>query len=233
MPSLPEEPLILINSLSKDYQMGGNKIAALRDVNLCVGRGELVVISGPSGSGKTTLLNITGGLDRPTSGRVVVCSEDLGKLDEAGLTDFRRANVGFVFQSYNLISTFTVEENIRFPLELSSWQEVAIGDRVANLLKLVGLSQRAHHLPSQLSSGEQQRVAFARALAKDPQLLLVDEPTANLDERTGMDVVKLIKGLKEEEKTIIAATHDRRLVRLANEVVRILEGRVVEPRGRP
>lgn len=168
---------VVASLICKTYQTGDINVEVLKDVNLNVGKGEFTVISGPSGSGKTTLLNIIGGIDKPTSGKIVVFEEDLSVKDEDFLANFRCHNVGFVFQSYNLVSTLTVVENIAFPMEWVQKPENHIAKRVEELLEIVGLQHRAEHFPFQLSGGEQQRVAFARALANDPPLLLVNEPT--------------------------------------------------------
>jgi putative ABC transport system ATP-binding protein len=218
---------VLASSLCKEYRIGGLVIKALRDLDLEVTGGEFVSIYGSSGAGKTTLLNIIGGLDAPTSGKIVVFEHDLAAFDENFLATFRSAHVGFVFQSYNLISTLTASENVAFPLELAGWAEEHVGKRGEELLKLVGLSHRANHFPAQLSGGEQQRVAFARALANDPPLFLVDEPTGNLDLETGMEIVRILKTLKEKGKTVIVATHDERIMQLADRTLRLKDGRIV------
>jgi len=221
------EKVVLASSLCKEYQIGDFVIEALRDLNLEVAKGEFVSIYGSSGAGKTTLLNIVGGLDEPTSGKIVVFGHDLAAYDENFLATFRSAYVGFVFQSYNLISTLTAFENVAFPLELAGWAEKCIGGRAEELLKLVGLSHRSNHFPAQLSGGEQQRTAFARALANDPPLILVDEPTGNLDLETGLEIVQILEELKGRGKTIIVATHDRRIMQLADFTVHLKDGRIV------
>jgi len=217
---------VLASLLCKTYQMGGVKIEALKDVNLKVENGEFMVINGPSGSGKTTLLNIISGIDKPTSGKIIVFGEDLSVKDEDFLANFRCHNVGFVFQSYNLISTLTVAENIAFPMEWIQKPENQIKKRVEELLEIVGLHHRADHFPFQLSGGEQQRVAFARALANNPPLLLVDEPTGNLDTKTGLKIVQILQKLKDE-KTIIAATHDKQIFQLADQKLHLEDGKLV------
>jgi putative ABC transport system ATP-binding protein len=203
------------------------KVQALNDVNLEVGQGEFTVVGGPSGSGKTTLLNIIGGIDKPTSGKILVFEEDLVVKDEDFLADFRCNKIGFVFQFYNLVSTLTVGENIAFPMEWLRKPENHVKNRVEELLQVVGLLQRAEHFPSQLSGGEQQRVAFARALANDPPLLLVDEPTGNLDQKTSARIVQILKTLKDEGKTIIVATHDERICNLAEQELWLEDGKLM------
>jgi len=218
--------VVLASSLCKIYEIGDVKVEALKDVHLKVGKGEFTAISGPSGSGKTTLLNIIGGIDKPTSGRIVVFGDDLGVKDEDFLASFRCHKVGFVFQSYNLVSTLTVAENIAFPIEWARKPEDHIKKRVEELLEVVGLKHRTEHFPFQLSGGEQQRVAFARALANDPPLLLVDEPTGNLDTKTRLKIVEILQKLKDEGKTIIVATHDEQIIELGDQKMYLEDGKL-------
>ena len=222
------EKVVLASSLCKEYRIGDLVIEALRDLNLEVAKGEFVSAYGASGAGKTTLLNIIGGLDEPTSGKIVVFGHDLKAYDENFLATFRSAYVGFVFQSYNLISTLTASENVAFPLELAGWSGESVEKRAEELLKLVGLSHRTNHFPAQMSGGEQQRAAFARALANDPPLILVDEPTGNLDLETGLEIVRMLEKLKGRGKTIIVATHDRRIMQLADCILHLKDGRIVD-----
>ena len=222
------EPVVQAVSLCKEYQVGDVTVQALKDVNIEVLRNEFVCLEGPSGSGKTTLLSIVGGLDVPTSGEITVFGTDLTSCDEDYLAVFRCVYVGFVFQSYNLISTLTTLENIAFPIELAGFKDERINERPAKLLEMVGLSHRANNFPSQLSGGEQQRVAFARALANNPPLILIDEPTANLDTKTANEVITLLKKLKQEGKTIIAATHDEKIQKLADRMPKLSDGSLVE-----
>lgn len=216
------------SSVSKVYEAGELKIEALKDVSLTVEKGEFVTLVGSSGAGKTTLLNIIGGIDRSTSGKIVVFGQDLTVADEDALGDFRSRNVGFVFQSYNLVSTLTVSENIAFPMEWTRKPNDHIERRVEELLKIVNLEHRSDHFPSQLSGGEQQRVAFARALANKPPLLLVDEPTGNLDVKTGLMVVEILEKLKGNGKTLIVATHDDRIIQLADKNLHLEDGELVD-----
>ena len=222
-----KERAVFASSLCKEYRIGDLVIEALKDLDLEVKKGEFVSIYGPSGAGKTTLLNLIGGLDNPTSGKIVVFGHDLNTYDEDFLATFRSTNVGFVFQSYNLISTLTALENVAFPTELAGWSGERGQKRAKGLLKLVGLLHRADHLPAQLSGGEQQRVAFARALANNPPLILVDEPTGNLDTETGLEIVRILEKLKAKGKTIIATTHDERIMGLANRTLHMRNGRIV------
>jgi putative ABC transport system ATP-binding protein len=215
------------SGLSKTYEIGDVRVEALQDVNLEVEKGEFTVLSGPSGAGKTTLLNIIGGIDKPTGGKIIVFGEDLGAKNEDFLASFRCNKVGFVFQSYNLVSTLTLAENIAFPMEWARKPENHVKERVAELLDTVGLENRTDHFPFQLSGGEQQRVAFARALANDPPLLLVDEPTGNLDTKTSMKIIQMLQRLKGDGKTIIVATHDEQITRLADRKLCLEDGKLV------
>ena len=219
--------MVNAQALEKTYELGTSKISVLKDINLEIPRAKFVVICGPSGSGKTTLLNIIGGIDRPTKGKIIVAEKDLTVQDEDFLSDFRCNNVGFVFQAYNLVSTLTVAENIAFPMEWTQTPEKEVEKRVEELLKTVGLEHRANHFPSQLSGGEQQRVAFARALANDPELILADEPTGNLDVKNAQKIIQVLKFLKSQGKTIIVSTHDFLIRELADQVFCLDEGKLV------
>jgi len=219
--------VISASLLTKTYQISDVNIEALKDINLEVEKGKFVAISGPSGAGKTTLLNIIGGIDKPTTGKIIVFKHDLTVEDEDFLADFRCNNVGFVFQSYNLVSTLTVAENIAFPMEWARKPDDHIKSRVRELLKTVNLEHRTEHFPFQLSGGEQQRVAFARALANDPPLLLVDEPTGNLDTKTGLKIAQLLQKLKNARKTIIVATHDERIIQITDKKIYLEDGKLV------
>ena len=221
------ETVVSASSLRKIYEANGIKVEVLKDVDFEVKKGEFTVIGGPSGSGKTTLLNIVGGIDKPTSGKIVVFSEDLAARNEDFLASFRCNNIGFVFQSYNLVSTLTVGENIAFPMEWARKNEDHVRERVKELLDLVDLMHRAEHFPFQLSGGEQQRVAFARALANDPPLLLIDEPTGNLDTRTGARIIQILTTLKGDGKTIIVATHDEHISELGHQKLILEDGRLM------
>jgi putative ABC transport system ATP-binding protein len=223
---MANEKAVVMSSLRKEYSISGTVVEALKGVDLTVLVGEFIVVRGPSGAGKTTLLNIIGGLDKPSSGEISVLGHDLVKYDEYFLAAFRCTNIGYIFQSYNLISTLTTKENLAFPMHLAGWDEDRIEQKSEELLKLVGLTGRANHFPSQLSGGEQQRAAFARALANDPLILLADEPTGNLDLDTGLKVIDILRGLKEK-KTIIVVTHDKHIQRLADRTLIMSDGKVV------
>jgi putative ABC transport system ATP-binding protein len=220
--------MVNTQALEKTYELGTSKISVLKDINLEIPPAKFVVICGPSGSGKTTLLNIIGGIDRPSKGKIIVAEKDLTVQDEDLLSDFRCNNVGFVFQAYNLVSTLTVAENIAFPMEWTQKPEKEVEKRVEELLKTVGLEYRANHFPSQLSGGEQQRVAFARALANDPELILADEPTGNLDVKNAQKIIQVLQFLKSQGKTIIVSTHDLQIRELADQIFCLDEGKLVD-----
>lgn len=221
-----EEFMIHADSLGKTYQIGDEKLEVLKEIKLAIPKAKFIVICGPSGSGKTTLLNIIGGLDKPTTGKIFVSGEDLTVKNENFLSDFRCTNVGFVFQSFNLVSTLTVAENIAFPMEWTRKPNEEIEKRVTELLEAVGLQHRANHFASQLSGGEQQRVAFARALANDPPLILADEPTGNLDPKNSQKIVDILQTLKRQEKTVIVSTHDEQIKELADQVLVLEDGKL-------
>ncbi|MFW9835679.1 MAG: ABC transporter ATP-binding protein [Candidatus Thorarchaeota archaeon] len=227
MTTAPNDSVVYVHSLYKAYQLGETEVEVLKDVNLNIARGNFIAICGTSGSGKTTLLNIISGIDRPTSGEVIVLGQDLVVQDEDFLAEFRCDNVGFVFQFYNLVSTLTLAENVAFPMEWSRKPEAEIEKQVTELLETVGLQHRANHFPAQLSGGEQQRVAFARALANDPQLVLADEPTGNLDTKNGQKITQMLRMLKANGKTVIVATHDPEILQLADQALCLEDGRLV------
>ncbi len=219
--------MVSVQALEKTYDLGYSKITVLKDVNLQIPKAHFAVLCGPSGSGKTTLLNIIGGIDRLTKGKVFVAQQDLTVQDEDFLSDFRCNNVGFVFQAYNLVSTLTVAENVAFPMEWTQKPAHETEKRVEELLKTVGLAHRANHFPSQLSGGEQQRVAFARALANNPELILADEPTGNLDVKNAQKIIQVLQLLKSQGKTVIVSTHDAQIRELADQVFCLEEGKLV------
>jgi len=222
---MEREKVVVASSLHKEYKVGEATVKALKGVDLEVEEGQFTALSGPSGAGKTTLFNIIAGLDKPSSGRVLVYGHDLAKHDEGFLAAFRCAYVGYVFQTYNLISTLTTLENITFPMHLAKWPEDRVEKRSEELLEMVGLVDRADHFPSQLSGGEMQRAAFARALANDPPLLLVDEPTGNLDLDTGLKIIRILERLKGK-KTVIVTTHDQRILGMADRCLLLTDGRI-------
>jgi len=218
--------VINLTRVSKVFKIGDVEIKALSAIDLDILEGEVLAVRGPSGAGKTTLLNIIGGLDKPTEGEVRVLDVTLSGLEEDVLAAFRSRSVGFVFQNYNLISTLTASENIEFAMELAGLHGAKANEKALLLLDMVGLRERADHLPGQLSGGEQQRIAFARALSNDPPVLLVDEPTANLDEATGLEIVGILGKLKDKGKTIIVATHDVQITHLADRLINMSKGEI-------
>jgi putative ABC transport system ATP-binding protein len=220
--------MVVASAICKKFEIDGLVVEALKNIDLTVKEGDFISIYGPSGAGKTTLLNMIGALDKPTSGKITVFNHDLETYDEDFLATFRSAYIGFVFQSYNLISTLTAVENIAFVVELAGWSKEKINEQSETLLKLVGLNHRANHFPAQLSGGERQRVAFARALANSPPLLLADEPTGNLDTETGLEIVSILEQIRDEGKTVIVATHDEKLLKLANRSFCLKDGRLSE-----
>lgn len=223
-----ENVMVRTKDLEKTYTLSdGKTVVGLEDLTFDIPRGSFVVICGPSGSGKTTLLNILSGIDRPTKGEVQVNGQDLTGKDEDFLADFRCLHTGFVFQAYNLVSTLTVAENIAFPMEWLRKTPQEIETRVSELLSSVGLADRENHFPSQLSGGEQQRVAFARAVANDPELILADEPTGNLDSKNAERILKVLQELKEKGKTVIVSTHEKQVREFADIVITLKNGRVV------
>lgn len=224
--------LVEAHGLGRVYTTGPSEVHAVEDVNLVVEPGTFVVVRGRSGSGKTTLLNTLGGLDRPTSGSVSIAGQDLGDLDEPGLADLRRHEVGYIFQAFGLIPILTAQENVEIPLRLVAAPPKERRDRSRLLLEQVGLGGRAGHRPEELSGGEQQRVAIARALANGPRVLLADEPTGQLDSRTGKSIIEVILGLvRSEDIAAILATHDPMPLAVADRVIELSDGRVVADSG--
>ena len=212
--------------LVKYYQMEEVVVPALRGVNLSFERGDFIALMGPSGSGKSTLLNILGCLDRPTSGRYILAGRDVSQLSDDELSEIRGRYLGFIFQSYNLIPQYTVVENIEVPLLYQGRLDAQTRRRCIELAHMVGLGDRLHHRPTQLSGGQQQRVAIARALVNDPEIILADEPTGNLDSKTSEEIMQLLCALNEAGRTIIMVTHENDIAAWARRVVRLRDGRV-------
>ncbi len=220
-------PKIVMKDLIKVYRTGKSEVIALRGLDMTVGDGELVAVQGPSGCGKTTLLNLVGGIDRPTGGRVEVDGSNLPDLSDSDLVTYRRNRVGFVFQFFNLVPTLTAEENIQLPMRLAGRSGSERDTRTKELLKLIDLENRRTHRPDELSGGEQQRIALATALANDPPLLLADEPTGELDTKTGHEILELFRRLNEDfKKTILVVTHDQRVANIAHRVLQIEDGKI-------
>jgi putative ABC transport system ATP-binding protein len=222
--------IIEMRGISKVYDTGAIQVEALRGIDLVVRPQEFVAIVGPSGSGKSTLLNLVGCLDTPTDGSYRLDGEEVAELDGDELADIRNRKVGFVFQNFNLLPQITAYENIEMPLLFKGAGARERRERVEELLAQVGLSDRGHHKPTELSGGQMQRVAVARALACDPALILADEPTGNLDTSSGQDVMGLFEHLSAQGRTIVLITHDAALARRTKRIVRIQDGRIVEDR---
>lgn len=220
-------PLISVTSLRKTFVMGREMVHALAGADLTIERNSFTAVIGPSGSGKSTLLYLLGGLDRPSAGSIHIAGQPIEKMDENALALFRRKTVGFVFQSFNLIASMTALENVAFPMRLAGVGRGPRLKRAQALLKEVGLENRAYHKPTELSGGQQQRVAIARALVNDPQLILADEPTGNLDTQSGVIIIQMLVELHKQGRTVVMVTHDPRLTRFATHTIRFLDGRVV------
>ena len=218
-----------LNELNKFYLEGGEKREVLRNVSLKIQEGQIVALLGRSGSGKSTLLNLLAGIDEPSSGSIRISKTRLNELDEHQRTLFRRKNIGFVFQSFNLIPTLTVEENLLLPMELNGESVKIAKARVTELMQELGLEDRLESFPDRLSGGEQQRVAIARALIHDPNLVLADEPTGNLDRQTGEQALRLFRELiRKAGKTMIVATHSSDVLGIADRVISLEEGKLIE-----
>ena len=216
-----------VKELTKKYGQGESEVIALDHVSFSVERGEFVAIVGASGSGKSTLMNMIGGLDHPTGGSVIIEENDISSMSEDELAIFRRRNLGIIYQFYNLIPTLTAEENIALPWKLDGRKENK--KRLAEILQLLGLEKRAKHLPGQMSGGQQQRVSIGRALINEPAFILADEPTGNLDSRTGMEIMDILKHANQKYKqTILLVTHDERIALQAGRIITIGDGKIVK-----
>jgi putative ABC transport system ATP-binding protein len=220
--------LISVRNLSKVYELGDIEVSALKDVNFDIPQGQIVFVVGPSGSGKTTLLNLIGGIDSRTEGLICINDQEITQYSGRKLTLFRKQNLSYVFQFYSLIPTLTAVENVELTMELMNVNKKTMRQKAREYLELVKLVDRMHNFPSQLSGGERQRVAIARALAKDPKILLVDEPTGQLDQETGDSIVKLVCNIaKENGITVILVTHDRELIKYAERVIQLRSGKII------
>jgi putative ABC transport system ATP-binding protein len=220
--------MIEVRDATKVYRRGRTEVRALAGVSLSVPRGEFLSVMGPSGSGKSTLLNLLGALDVPTSGSLSIDGRELSRMDDATLSAFRRERLGFIFQFFNLLPTLTAAENVMLPAMLAGRSQGELRARAEGLLETVGLRHRAHHRPDELSGGEMQRVAVARALLTEPALLLADEPTGNLDSRTGAEVLRLIReATRERGLTVVMVTHDPNAAAVGDRIVRLADGAIV------
>lgn len=216
-----------LKSVSKIYMKGEVPVHALSDVSLKINKGESIAIMGPSGSGKSTLLNMIGVLDRPSHGVVYIDGKNVSKLDDNEIARIRRNTIGFIFQFFNLISNFTALKNVELPMIFSG--KANRENRAKNLLKAVGLGKRIHHYPTQLSGGETQRVAIARAMANDPEIILADEPTGNLDSKSGEDLMKILKDLNKKKKvTLVMVTHDKDVAKYCKKIIYLKDGQIIK-----
>lgn len=219
---------VSLRHVGKTYRLDAVEVPALSDINLDIRQGCFTVLSGPSGSGKTTLLNLIGCIDQPDSGEIVIAGQAVQALDDNALADFRARHIGFIFQNFNLLPVLTAFENVEYPLVLAGVAPAERRQRVTELLAAVGLADRVNNRPGQLSGGQRQRVAIARALATSPQLVLADEPTANLDSHTGADIIALMRRLQQERNvTFVFSSHDPQVHAEADEVAYIRDGRII------
>jgi putative ABC transport system ATP-binding protein len=222
------DAFIRVEGLDKHYQLGGHDVFALRGVELQIREGEFVAVMGPSGSGKSSLMNIIGCLDRPTSGKYWLDGREVSRLSRNELAVIRNRHIGFVFQSYNLLSRMSALENVQLPMVYAGLRAAERHKRAMELLAMVGLTGREHHEPAQLSGGQQQRVAIARALSNRPRLILADEPTGALDSRSGLEIMAILQGLNEAGITVVTVTHEADVAQFAGRCLRFRDGQVVE-----
>ena len=224
------QPIIKLDNVSKHYEMGDSVVKALDDVDVKINKGDFVVIIGPSGSGKSTMMNMVGALDLATRGEIYLEGQDIESLEESELAQIRGKKIGFVFQTFNLIPTLTALENVALPMIFQGMNKEERITRAEKILEDVKLIHRKDHLSNELSGGERQRVAIGRALANDPDVILADEPTGNLDSKTGLEIMKLLVNLNKKGKTIILVTHDLNLVKYASKVLKMQDGQIVDYR---
>ena len=220
--------IIQLKNVSKTYQIGETKVNALNNLSLDVNKGEFIAIMGPSGSGKSTAMNMVGSLDTPTTGQVILDGYDISKLEESQLATIRGKKIGFVFQTFNLLPSMTALENVMLPIAFQNKISRELREKKAtDMLNLVGLGDRLHNKPGQLSGGQRQRVAIARALVNEPEVILADEPTGNLDSKTGQDVMNLLENLnRKHKKTIILVTHDKEIAKRADKILNLKDGTI-------
>jgi putative ABC transport system ATP-binding protein len=222
-----QEFIVRTKGVVKEYVMGGQVLRALKGVDLDIRRGEYISLMGPSGSGKSTLFNMIGGLDKPTSGNVFIDEVDMAQLDAAELAFLRCRRIGYIFQTFNLNMVMTALDNVTLPMVFAGVPSDEAAERAMHLLEIVGLAERHHHKPSELSGGQQQRVAIARSFANDPAIILADEPTGNLDGKTGSEIIELLRMMnKDRGATIISATHDLKMVDVSDRIVHISDGSI-------
>ncbi len=228
------EEVLHLERVTRDYPLGKTIVHALRGIDIIVYKGEIIAVMGPSGSGKSTLLHIIGALDTPTGGRALIDGTDLTSLSERALTRLRGQRIGFVFQTFNLIPTLSAQMNVELPMIFQRVPRRARAARARELLRHVGLGDRISHRPNELSGGERQRVAIARALANNPEIILADEPTGNLDSESGGTILELLKKLSHDDgKTVVIVTHDPDAAAVADRIVRLRDGRVIEEKEGP
>lgn len=221
-------PVIQVKKLYKIYRIGETKVYALNGVDFSLYKGEFCAIVGPSGSGKSTLLNMLAGLEKPTKGEIVIAGKHIEKLSERQLVTFRRENVGFIFQSYNLLNTMNAVENVAMPLAFRGTNRKKRLETARSYMKLVGVEKQADHMPNQMSGGQQQRVGIARALVVNPQIIFADEPTGNLDSKTTMEVINLMRKIvREQNQTLVMVTHDNTLASYADRMIHVIDGKIV------
>ena len=223
-----KQVLLHLENVWKIYKMGEIDVPALRGVTVEIKKGDFVAVVGPSGCGKSTMMNLIGCLDIPTKGRIFLKNQDITKLAESDLTTLRGKTIGFIFQQYNLIPSMTTFQNVLLPMEFLEYDDKTAIEKTKEILKMVGLEKHMHHLPTQLSGGEQQRVSIARSLVTDPEIILADEPTGNLDSKTGKEIMETFNNLwKKEGKTIIMVTHDLKLAKYAHITIELKDGQII------
>ncbi|MBI1968540.1 ABC transporter ATP-binding protein [Candidatus Woesearchaeota archaeon] len=220
-------PLLTLEDVHKTYPLDGGKVPAINGISLTINTGDFVAVIGPSGSGKSTAMNLIGCLDTATQGRIFLEKQNIQQLPESDLAHIRGRKIGFVFQTFNLISTLDALENVALPMLFQKVPKKKRTQKARQLLEQVGLGNRLHHLPNQLSGGQRQRVAIARALANDPEIILADEPTGNLDTKTGEEIMKLLQDLNKRGKTLIVVTHNPELTKMAEKIITLKDGKVV------
>ena len=228
MPETKETPVIQVKKLYKIFRVGETRVYALNGIDFSLHKGEFCAIVGPSGSGKSTLLNMLAGLEKPTRGEIVIAGKHIEKLSERQLVTFRRENVGFIFQSYNLLNTMNAVENVALPLSFRGIPRKKRLETARTFMKLVGVEKQADHMPNQMSGGQQQRVGIARALVVSPKIIFADEPTGNLDSKTTMEVIRLMRKIvREQNQTLVMVTHDNTLASYADRLIHVIDGKIV------